>query len=190
MFKIIIISLICVFAAVLVFQQIDPAVQKNNVNNVSDVVDSKNNISVTIEGEVALPGVYKMVVDDTVRDLVTSAGGLLESADTAAINLDIPIESRNYFYVPALNIYPTQCEITTPTEKININKATATQLSTLNYISLSLAEKIVAYREEHGEFSTLEDVMNVSGIGRATYERIRNYITLKWFSMDYWDWYL
>ncbi len=178
MFKFIIISLVCVFAAIFIFEQLDPKIEKRAPDTVS-LVDSTNKISVTIEGEIALPGIYKMEIDETLGDLVTTAGGLLESADVNAVNLDIEIESRNYFYVPALSTYSNQCEITSPVEKININSANATQLSSLNYISFALGEKIVLYREENGPYKALEDVMNVTGIGRATYERIRDYITLK-----------
>ena len=89
------------------------------------------------------------------------------------------IESRNYFYIPAFSGYSSACEVTNEVEKININTANATELSSLKYISYALAEKIVAYREENGLFQALEDIMNVSGIGRATYERIRDFITLK-----------
>ena len=177
MFKIIIISLVCLFIGIGIFQQIDPNVQVNSSSITSTVEDSK--VSVTIEGEVVLPGNYKLDVNQTLLDLVTASGGLLESADKDAINLDTLIGDRDYFYIPALTIYKQECDITTVAEKININTATTTQLSSLSYISTSLAEKIVQYREENGEFETLEDIMKVSGIGRATYEKIRDYIKLK-----------
>ena len=178
MFKIIIISIICLFIGLTVFQQIDPNV---SVSNTSEVVskDNDSKVTVTIEGEVVLPGNYKLQVSQTMQDLIDECGGLLESADKDAINLEAIIGERDYFYVPALSIYRQECEITSEVEKININTATAVQLATLNYISNSLAEKIVQYREENGDFETIEDIMNVSGIGRATYEKIRDYIKLK-----------
>lgn len=178
MFKIIIISLVCLFIGIGIFQQIDPNVEISNSNNISSV-ETENKITVTIEGEVVLPGNYKLYASQTFQDLIDLSGGLLESADKEAINTTVSIGSHDYFYVPALSIYKQECDVTTVAEKININTASATQLATLNYISTALADKIVKYREENGEFETLEDIMNVSGIGRATYERIRDYIKLK-----------
>ena len=64
-------------------------------------------------------------------------------------------------------------------EKININQATVEQLATLSFVSDSLATKIVQYREENGPFQTIEQLKNVSGIGQATYEKIRDFVTLK-----------
>ena len=84
-----------------------------------------------------------------------------------------------YFYIPSKSAYQSSCEITTQQEKLNVNTATSTQLATIKYISVALAERIVTYRTENGEFQTLEDLMNVTGIGRATYERIRDSLTLK-----------
>lgn len=179
MFKVIIVSLVCLFVGLFVFQQIDPNLPQNSVASVSSITTKDNKVSVTIEGEVVLPGIYKMEVNDTLLDLITASGGLLESADKDALNLNIEIKSRDYFYVPSQSIYQNECEITTVKEKININVATASQLATLSYISISLGEKIVKYREENGDFEAIEDVMKVTGIGRATYERIRDYITLK-----------
>lgn len=179
MFKIIIISLVCLVAGLFILQKIDPNISQEGETNTTSLIVEDNKIKATIEGEVVIPGIYKVEVSGTLQDLVNLAGGLLESADYKAINLDLTIENRDYFYIPSKSVYQNTCEITSEAEKININTASATQLSTLNYISLSLGEKIVSYREENGSFETLEDIMKVSGIGRATYEKIRDYITLK-----------
>lgn len=62
--------------------------------------------------------------------------------------------------------------------KISINTATKEELLTLNGIGESKAESIVKYREENGEFKSIEDIKNVSGIGDALYEKIKNSITI------------
>lgn len=65
------------------------------------------------------------------------------------------------------------------TGKVNINTATAQQLSDgLKGIGTGLAERIVAYRKQHGNFHTIEQIKNVSGIGDKKYEQIRNSITV------------
>ena len=57
--------------------------------------------------------------------------------------------------------------------------ATKEELSSINGISETIAEKIIEYRETNGEYKTLEEIMNVSGIGTKTYEKIRDFITLR-----------
>ena len=61
---------------------------------------------------------------------------------------------------------------------VNINTATQTELETLPGIGPSLALRIVNYRKENGKFSSIEDIKNVSGIGEAKYEDIKNYIKI------------
>lgn len=67
----------------------------------------------------------------------------------------------------------------TQKEKININTATQTQLETLPGIGPSTATKILTYRKENGKFKTIEDIKEVSGIGEAKFEKIKNFITVK-----------
>ena len=60
---------------------------------------------------------------------------------------------------------------------ININEATAEQLQLLPGIGETLSNRIIAYREDNGNFQSIEDLMNVNGIGEAKFEQIQNYIT-------------
>jgi len=62
---------------------------------------------------------------------------------------------------------------------VNINEATAKELSALPGIGKRKAEAIIAYREKNGKFSTVDDIKKVEGIGKDTLEKIRNYIVLK-----------
>lgn len=62
-------------------------------------------------------------------------------------------------------------------EKININTASKEELLTLTGIGESKADSIISYREENGEFKTIEDIKNVSGIGDSLFEKIKGYIT-------------
>ena len=66
----------------------------------------------------------------------------------------------------------------TDIEKINLNKATQTELETLPGIGPSTAEKIIAYRKENGNFKKIEDIMNVNGIGESKYSKIRDLINV------------
>jgi len=64
-------------------------------------------------------------------------------------------------------------------QKVNVNKAGIEELMTLPYIGEVKARAIISYREEHGPFSTYEDLLNVKGIGTKTLERIRDYIVFE-----------
>lgn len=66
----------------------------------------------------------------------------------------------------------------TDIEKINLNKATQTELETLPGIGPSTAEKIIAYRKENGNFKNIEDIMNVNGIGESKYNKIKDLISV------------
>lgn len=66
-----------------------------------------------------------------------------------------------------------------PGEKLNINIATADELTALPGIGDALAAAIVDYRQENGSFSAIEDIMNVKGIGEKRFEALRDYITIE-----------
>ena len=179
MIKIIVVVAIAVVAMIFTFTQIDPNV--NNQDSISENIslDDENSIKVVIDGQIVHPGSYSMLEDSTIMDLVEKAGGFLESADQNAILLDTTLSGRTSVYIPAKSTYQTECEVEAAKEKININEASATTLDTLDGISLTLAERMVEYRNEFGPYLALEDVKNVSGIGDATYQKIRDYIRLK-----------
>lgn len=63
--------------------------------------------------------------------------------------------------------------------RININTATAVELEQLPTIGATIAERIVAYREAHGDFTGISELMNVEGIGETRYEAIKDYITVR-----------
>lgn len=177
MFKFIIISLVCLFVGLVAFQNIDPNI-KTPIDDTSISEIDETKVSATIEGEVVIPGIYRLDKEATLNDLIVAAGGLLESADNDAINKDVLLSDQNYFYIPPISVFMNDCEPAIA-EKININQATVEQLATLSFVSDSLATKIVQYREENGPFQTIEQLKNVSGIGQATYEKIRDFVTLK-----------
>jgi len=72
-------------------------------------------------------------------------------------------------------ISPTFTEI----GKVNVNEATAAELERLPGIGKTLAARIIAYREEHGPFASLDELRNVTGIGKETIERIRHYAEVR-----------
>lgn len=171
-------AVIGVIIVIVTFIQIDPKI--NNEQGVeinSSIVEGK--IEVKIEGQVAHPGTYLISENSTVDDLVELAGGFLSSADLDAINTYLSLENVSLVYVPMISGYSQNCVIDPDAKKINLNTASASELEEVNGISETLANRIVEYRLENGSFESLEELMEVVGIGIVTYEKIRDSFTLR-----------
>lgn len=129
----------------------------------------KETITVNVSGAVETPGSYELPLYASVQDLLEQCG-IREDADTTAINPNLILSDKDTITVPQLK--------EDGTERISINTASKEQLCTLPGIGPSTAEKIIAYRNENGLFQSIEDIMNVSGIGQAKFEKIKDMITL------------
>lgn len=82
------------------------------------------------------------------------------------------------FGVDIPNITTELIEDTSDAGGIDLNKATVDQLTVLPGIGETLAQRIIAYREEHGDFESIEDIMHVNGIGQSRFAEIKAYITV------------
>lgn len=133
--------------------------------------------SYTIEGEVAKPGTYTLSDAVTMFDLITAAGGTIYNTDDCSYFDDAPLEKGNTYYIGGKYDATDLCS-NEPIKKVNINKDNAEDLTKINGITSTIASAIVSYRVSTGTFKTIEDVMNVYGIGNATYRKIRNYVIL------------
>lgn len=161
---------------------------------------------VDIKGEIKNPGVYEMTSGERVNDVIKKAGGLNNNADTSMINLSQKVKDEMVIIIyskkeveemnkeepcicPENNdacineenknqvVTKDNSNASTST-KISINKATIEDLMTLDGIGEAKAKSIIEYREEKGKFEKIEDIKEVSGIGEALYEKIKNKITL------------
>lgn len=138
-------------------------------------------ICVYVCGAVATPGVVELPAGSRACDALDAAGGLTADADERSVNLAAVLEDGQQLYFPTTEEAETQRESAEAESSglVNINTADAAQLCTLPGIGESRAAAIIAYREEHGDFAAPEDVMAVSGIKTAAYEKIKAYITVK-----------
>lgn len=148
-------------------------------------VDVENKtIKVYITGRVKSPGVVTMYEGDRIEDAIRLAGGALPDADLARINLAMKVQDEGMYYVPAVGEEITEEPLVTGGEqntkgRVNINKADQAQLETLPGIGPAKAQKIIEYREKHGGFKSIEEIMNVSGIGEKTYEGLKDLIDVR-----------
>ena len=137
-----------------------------------------------ITGSVRKPGVYKLPANSRLFHLVDAAGGLDGFADRVAVNLAEPLTDGLHVHVPRKGeraaeptpsivpvIRPNVVLHASPAPKrdgrININRASAAELEALRGIGPTLARRIVEYRQEHGPFAAVEDLVRVRGIGAA-----------------------
>ena len=168
---------------------------KINSNDFNTATDSTNNIIVYICGAVKNNKVVTLKENSRICDAIDAAGGLTNDADLTTINLAYILEDGEKIYIPKKgeNIdnqssstsnnqdfsYSSYSSNNLKNNKININKATQTELETIPGIGPSTALKILDYREKNGKFLSIEDIKNISGIGETKYEKIKNYISIK-----------
>jgi competence protein ComEA len=135
---------------------------------------------VDVAGMVRRPGVYRFAAGARVIDAVHRAGGARHGADLTLLNLAAPLTDGIQIVVPKQGSAAPGSGVSAsggPAALININTATETELETLNGVGPVTAGAIVQYRTQHGPFRSIEDLVNVSGIGPVTLEELRPFIT-------------
>ncbi|UED79012.1 helix-hairpin-helix domain-containing protein [Lysinibacillus sp. CD3-6] len=147
-------------------------------------------VVIDIKGAVLHPGVYTLNPEQRIIDAVQLAGGYSEDADPTLINHAQKVQDEMVIYIPvqgeqldetmaSFNFANLAAESHTSTSnKVNVNKADNTELTTLAGIGPSKAQSIIAYREENGGFQTIEDIKKVTGIGEKTFEKLKDSITV------------
>ena len=150
---------------------------------------SYKSVFVYVCGAVVSPGVYELPSTSRVFEAIDLAGGITEDAAPEYINLARVIQDEERIYVPNNDDVENDNYINNRlfdkkqdssnenAGKVNINQADIERLMTLTGIGPSKAKSIIDYREQYGLFKQPEDIINVSGIGLATYEKIKDEIT-------------
>lgn len=144
-------------------------------------------IVVDIRGEVAAPGVYELAPGARLQDAIVAAGGLTEEADLSTLNLARRLRDGELLVMLALP-GPGSTPIVPATGsdadgaqdarvRININTATTDELEALPEIGAVTAARIVAYREEHGPYRAVDDLIHVQGISDRTIDGFRELVT-------------
>ncbi len=139
-------------------------------------------IYVHIEGCVNNPGLIKTKYGTRLFELIEEAGGETEDADLTRINLSSIVNDEQKIVIPAKVVVNNENNNEENNKEesgvVNINTADKEKLTTLTGIGESTAEKIIKYREENGYFNSIEDIMNVSGIGESKFNSIKDDITV------------
>lgn len=179
MVKIFIGVIVAVVAIILVFTAIDPNVSTGAGGLVgTSLIDDDNNLVVKIDGEVNKSGTYALELNSTLDSLLEVANGVTSNADELAYNTNYVLKDGDSLYI-APKFDMTDVCTNEPIAKVDINNDDSATLQEISGIGSTIAEAIVSYRQENGEFECIEEVMDVSGIGNATFAKIKNYITLR-----------
>src|SRR5574341_1530255 len=135
-------------------------------------------VVVQITGAVPRPGVYALPEGSRVQDVIAAAGGFLAEAEKSQINLAALLEDGQKLDIPYIEggspVLPTPgpTVVAATTDLININTASQSELESLPQIGPTTAQKIIEYRQQNGAFLSIEDIMNVAGIGPGIFDSI------------------
>jgi len=162
-------------------------------------------VVVHVAGAVNTPGVYRLKPTARVIDAVNAAGGVTASADTAAVNLALPLLDAEQVYIPTRSSKKPHTTVavqrklpTTPSSPsstvaaaivgatessvksalVNINTATALELEALPSVGPSTAKAIVSFRTKNGPFGKAEDLLKVPGIGDGKLAAMKPFVVL------------
>jgi competence protein ComEA len=156
-------------------------------------------VVVQAAGAVVKPGVYDLPVGARVDDLVDAAGGLTKRADRNRVNLAAPLSDGERVWLPSEGEESVPDVVAgaggggspsgagtggqgadggagvtpAPTSPVDLNAATAEELDVLPGVGPATASAILSYREEHGRFGSVDELLEVRGIGEAKLDQLR-----------------
>ncbi len=153
-------------------------------------------IQVHVDGAVKQPGVYALPPGSRVQAAIQAAGGLTGQANQNAVNLAARLADGDKLRVPEIGApgEPAAAQDPDPTPAasksksipaavpgapLNLNTATLDELQTLPGIGLTRAQQIIDYRQAHGGFHSIDELKDISGIGDATFARLKDLVIVK-----------
>lgn len=138
----------------------------------------EDRVYVHVAGAVAAPGLYVLGESARVVDAIAAAGGFAPDADRGAVNLARPLSDGEQLVVPVVGEAPAPSSGSGGEGRVNLNTADAAALDTLPRIGPAMAERIIAWREQNGGFTSVEDLLAVPGIGDKMLEALRELVTV------------
>ncbi|MBL0387315.1 helix-hairpin-helix domain-containing protein [Tumebacillus sp. ITR2] len=140
-------------------------------------------VRVDVKGEVNTPGVYQLPADSRTIDAVQAAGGAKSDGDLAKLNMAAPLKDGTEVVVPKMGAQEGKKDSTTQSSaaedgKLNLNTASVADLDKLPGIGSARAEAIIKYREDQGNFLTVDDLRKIPGFGVKLVDQIRDRVTV------------
>ena len=169
------ILIICLSSLSIFIQNVEKNNQNKNKNSAFNT-----DIAVYITGEIKNSGVYYLKQGARLYELIDIAGGLTDDADIDSLNFALNLKDSDKIIISKKqekNEKYEENDSRSISSKVNINTATKTELMSLDGIGSTYADKIISYRNTN-RFDKIEDIMNVSGIGEAKFNKIKDSITV------------
>ena len=139
------------------------------VTTVDSIRESETRtIEVEVKGEVGTPGIYTVDAYSTVNDLIGQLQ-LTDEADLSNVNTTVILKNHDVVVIPEKNSSVLQ---------VSINYGTKEELMMISGIGKVTAQNIIDYRNEHGLFQSIDDLIKVKGIGEKTLAKIREFLNL------------
>jgi len=137
-------------------------------------------LRVHVAGAVRTPGIVELAPGALVADAIQAAGGSLPGADLDALNLAAPVRSGERVLVPmpGTSVPTPDAPSGASGAGIDLNQASAAELETLPGIGPSLASAIIQYRDQNGPFQSVEQLLDVPGIGPTRMSQLRALVTV------------
>lgn len=156
---------------------------QDSVTQATGQTEEAGTVFVFVCGQVAVPGVYELPAGSRIYDAIMQAGGCMETADICAVNQAGYLEDGMQIYIPAIGEAYKEAaseEQASRTDgRISINHADKNELMTLPGIGESKADAILEYRQSHGAFSSIDELMNIPGIKEGIFNNIQDYIKVE-----------
>ncbi len=146
----------------------EPVAEAENLS-----VPAELTVVVHVVGAVESPGVIELPENSRIVDALAKAGGAREDAILSGINLARVLFDGEQIVVPSQADEPAAVSINAPPGLVSLSRGTSAELETLPRVGPATAARIIAWREENGPFTSVDDVLAVSGIGPATLEGFR-----------------
>ena len=145
--------------------------RRNHISSGAELIykdKHKEYIKVRVYGEVEKPGEYSLQRGSRICDAIYEAGGVTENAYIEKLDYEALLKDNMQVLVPKVGYVETI--------KVNINTADAVELCLIPGIGEKLAERIIEYRRANNGFKKAEDITNVEGIGKKSFDKIKDFI--------------
>jgi competence protein ComEA len=163
-----------------------------DAGDASTTTTGPTEVVVHVAGAVVSPGVRRLPPGSRVTDALDAAGGALPGADLPRINLAAPLVDGQQVYVPKpgeelpvaagaglpAGVGAAGTGGSVPGAPVDLNTANAEQLDTLPGVGPATAAAIIAHREQHGPFTSVDQLLDVRGIGEAKLEQLRDLVSV------------
>ena len=141
-------------------------------------LDPPSEVVVHVAGAVVAPGVQRLPAGARVVDAVDAAGGALPDADVGRVNLAALVDDGQQVFVPKVGEAPPppavgSSDSASPSGPVHLNSATVEELDDLPGVGPAIAQAIVDHRTTHGDFTSVDALLDVRGIGQSKLEDLR-----------------